>query len=277
MFCELCLSDWQKGDDPTEEHRKRSPDCSFWHAKSVKGPCPQRRVDEERRVETEAEAEPEPAPKGKPGRKKGKSTSRTASMATDNDESEIVLPKRGTRTRSQSRQPEELQQSAQPTAPRQPSGRRTTSRTASQQKKVAAKPTTLEDVVESPKKPLPPTPKEDTKNPTDNLSPLPELSNSNGIRSSRQALSQFNKSPSRLKESSADTNKKNTKVASSTNTNNSDQNNDRSLTLAEFIRKCVTDEANKMRETGETQINKFESSAKRGEDELRAKLSQTRL
>lgn len=269
VLCDLSLSDWQKGDDPNEEHKNRSPQCSFFDAKAVKGSCPQPKINNTKidTMEAEPESEPaEPTTKGR-GKKKGKSTSRSASMATDNDESEIIVPKRGTRTRSQSRQPEEIQQLTQP---KPPPARRTTSRTASQQKKLAAKPTQLEDVVESPKKPLPPTPKEESNNnPTSNLSPLPELSNSNGIRSSRHVLNQFNKSPSRLKEA--------TTIDTDTDTDASDQNKDRSLTLAEFIRKCVTDEANKMRQTGETQINKFENSAKRGEDELRAKLSQARL
>lgn len=83
----------------------------------------------------------------------------------------------------------------------------------------------------------------------------------------------MNKSPSRLKEVV----NKETEETDEISADNSGQNNDRTLTLAEYIRKCVTDEANKMRQTGETQINKFESNAKRGEDELRAKLSQARL
>lgn len=268
VLCDLSLSDWQKGDDPNEEHKNRSPQCSFFDAKSVKGTCPQPKITDTK-IDTTG-VEPEPAAKG--GRKtKGKSTSRSASLATDNDESEMKLPKRGTRTRSQSRQPEEFQQLAQP---RQPPSRRTTSRTVSQQKKLSTKPTQLEDVVESPKKPLPPTPKEDKKtDPTTKLSPFPELSNSNGVRSSRNALNQMNKSPSRLKEVV----NKETEETDEISADNSGQNNDRTLTLAEYIRKCVTDEANKMRQTGETQINKFESNAKRGEDELRAKLSQARL
>lgn len=174
-------------------------------------------------------------------------------MTTDNGENEIVVPKRVTRTRSQSKQPEEI---APPV--KEATTRRKTSRTVSQQKKAPPKSSKLEDLEESPKKSLPPTPKEE--NPTNNLSPLPELSNSNGIKSSRQLLNQFNKSPSRLKE-----------------VTNSDENSDRSLTLAEFIRKCVTDESNKMRQLGDSQIQKFESKAKLGEDELRAKLSQARL
>ncbi|TIB69403.1 hypothetical protein E3P77_00505 [Wallemia ichthyophaga] len=268
VLCDLSLSDWQKGDDPNEEHKNRSPQCSFFDAKSVKGTCPQPKITDTKIDTTGVELEP--AAKG--GRKtKGKSTSRSASLATDNDESEMKLPKRGTRTRSQSRQPEEFQQLAQP---RQPPSRRTTSRTVSQQKKLSTKPTQLEDVVESPKKPLPPTPKEDKKtDPTTKLSPFPELSNSNGVRSSRNALNQMNKSPSRLKEVV----NKETEETDEISADNSGQNNDRTLTLAEYIRKCVTDEANKMRQTGETQINKFESNAKRGEDELRAKLSQARL
>ncbi|TIC69692.1 BIR-domain-containing protein [Wallemia mellicola] len=241
--CEINLSEWQKGDDPTEEHRNRSPNCSFFHAKVVKGTCPHKKVQNTQKDTTKKTAT----------QKKGKSISRTASMTTDNGENEIVVPKRVTRTRSQSKQPEEI---APPV--KEATTRRKTSRTVSQQKKAPPKSSKLEDLEESPKKSLPPTPKEE--NPTNNLSPLPELSNSNGIKSSRQLLNQFNKSPSRLKE-----------------VTNSDENGDRSLTLAEFIRKCVTDESNKMRQLGDSQIQKFESKAKLGEDELRAKLSQARL
>lgn len=266
-YCNLSLDNWQKGDDPMEEHRNRSPHCTFFNAKAVKGKSPLLPLQQQQESKLDSK---------KPSTKrKGKSTS--VQLTDDEDDSatnnsnnndQITIPKRGTSrsTRSQSKQLDDLPSTATTTT-QKANTRRTVS-----QKKTSSRPTSSNNNNEN-KKPLPPTPKED--NPTSNLSPLPELSTKNGIKASRTMLNQF----------------KNKKLSRSNDVNESNENNedddsdfingisksDRSLTLAEFIKKCVNDESNRMLEIGNKQIEKFELNAKKGEDELRRKLYQTNI
>ncbi|CAI6322877.1 unnamed protein product [Periconia digitata] len=51
-YCSLSLDAWDAGDDPTEEHRKRSPDCLFFSLKDFYHPAPKPKATRGKRSST---------------------------------------------------------------------------------------------------------------------------------------------------------------------------------------------------------------------------------
>ncbi|KAH7383269.1 hypothetical protein BKA66DRAFT_418128 [Pyrenochaeta sp. MPI-SDFR-AT-0127] len=104
-YCSLSLDAWDAGDDPMEEHRRRSPDCLFFTLSQLYNPPPQ----------------PEPPKKAKRASTKGKRASTTSKRTSTRSSSASTTIKKSTRGKkraSESIDEPEYQEALQPSPKR---------------------------------------------------------------------------------------------------------------------------------------------------------------